>query len=369
LLRPQSGHRLQLVGCGKPDYFGGGILGEGGTPMSKFCARSNSRGTWGAIGRVVARWALALFVALIAFQASGVHAQPYCVLRKSTTPPNCFEFYLADTTIAPPGNRAVLAPGCMITPLSLREGWEIDPTVPGPHMTKAAGDAAIGVVSPYHGDFYGCRSSGNGMSGGTNTGTGTGLGGGVACQETQTMTQPESRDETGRITVEAAIIHVMECPNQQTFYIYEYQNRAGFRVIKPPGWAAPIGGRDVATMGEALGVAMDAANNGGVGTGTGSDNGTPTGPTQGAGPITVTAATYGQNCGQPRGNVTSFLAAACNGKADCTYEIHWETIGDPAYGCQKDFIAEWSCGPGINLSTSAAPEAGYGSTVRLACSN
>jgi hypothetical protein len=226
----------------------------------------------------------------------------------------------------------------------------------------------MSTVSPYFGNAYGCNASSGGMRGGTGKG-GTTVGGGVACQEVQTITQPESRDETGAITVEASIIHVMDCPNQQQLYIYEYLNRSGFRVIRPPGWSQPIGGHDVATMGEALGIAMDAANgvaggdNGNGGTG---DGGTG-GPPQATGPITVTSATYGGNCGQPKGNVTGFLASACNGKSSCDYEIHWETIGDPAFGCQKDFSVEWTCGPGINLSTGAAAEAGYGSVVSLGC--
>jgi hypothetical protein len=86
------------------------------------------------------------------------------------------------------------------------------------------------------------------------------------------------------------------------------------------------------------------------------------------GAIRVISATYGGNCRAPRGNVTNALAGACNEHADCTYKIDYTVLGDPAGGCQKDYQAEWVCGgnPEI-LRTSAPPEAGYGSIVRLHC--
>jgi hypothetical protein len=84
--------------------------------------------------------------------------------------------------------------------------------------------------------------------------------------------------------------------------------------------------------------------------------------------VDVVAGTYGGNCGQARGNKTSFLAAACNGKTDCVYIIDYTAIGDPANGCAKDYVAEWRCGtePTIRRA-SATPEAGYKKTVELAC--
>ena len=77
-----------------------------------------------------------------------------------------------------------------------------------------------------------------------------------ACQPVRNIEQPETRVGT-RITVEAATIHVVNCPGGQ-FYIYQYRNRQGFRVIRPPEWGNPIGGRDFQTFGEAMNVAAGA---------------------------------------------------------------------------------------------------------------
>lgn len=85
--------------------------------------------------------------------------------------------------------------------------------------------------------------------------------------------------------------------------------------------------------------------------------------------IQVLAGTYGQNCGQPRGNKTPHLAAACGGKDRCEYAVQVTAIGDPAHGCAKDYVAEWQCpGSGTVHRTHANPEAGYGSKLTLACS-
>ena len=69
------------------------------------------------------------------------------------------------------------------------------------------------------------------------------------------MNQAEQRDGTGRITVEASIIHVIRCGSGEQFYIYQYVNRPGFRAIRPPHWGAPLGGRDFVTFGDAVGAA------------------------------------------------------------------------------------------------------------------
>ena len=110
-------------------------------------------------------------------------AAPYCLLRKNTgTGPNCFEFYLADTARASP---LALPAGaaCVLTPLALRQGWSPDPSFPGPLANWAMGDSAMGQVSPFHGDLYGCRSTpGGGSGGGTGGGTtGGGGAGGNSC--------------------------------------------------------------------------------------------------------------------------------------------------------------------------------------------
>ena len=86
--------------------------------------------------------------------------------------------------------------------------------------------------------------------------------------------------------------------------------------------------------------------------------------------IQVIAGTYGANCGQPRGNKTAHLATACNGRDACEYTVNYQVIGDPAVGCQKNYVAEWQCGGTSRvLQAGAAPEAGYGSKIMLSCRN
>ena len=53
--------------------------------------------------------------------------------------------------------------------------------------------------------------------------------------------------------------------------------------------------------------------------------------------IRVLGATYGANCGAKRGNVTSSLGRACDGKDNCHYVVDVTKLGDPAGGCAKDF--------------------------------
>jgi hypothetical protein len=69
-------------------------------------------------------------------------------------------------------------------------------------------------------------------------------------RELRRTEQPEVRDAAGKITVEAAIIHVLSCDgasgNGAQIWLYEYANRPGFRAIAPPNWGAPLGGRDFA---------------------------------------------------------------------------------------------------------------------------
>lgn len=66
--------------------------------------------------------------------------------------------------------------------------------------------------------------------------------------------QGEARDASGRITVEAALIHQVLCQNGavgRRIFVYEYTNRPGFRAILPPDWGRPLGGRDFGTFAEA----------------------------------------------------------------------------------------------------------------------
>jgi hypothetical protein len=84
--------------------------------------------------------------------------------------------------------------------------------------------------------------------------------------------------------------------------------------------------------------------------------------------IRVVAATYGKNCGAQYGNVTRDLAAVCDGKSTCEYTIDTRTMGDPAFGCPKDYFAEWQCENNPQKGNlSVLPEAGNGTAIVLRC--
>ena len=103
--------------------------------------------------------------------------------------------------------------------------------------------------------------------------------------------------------------------------------------------------------------------------------------TGGGSTITVVSATYGGNCRTftptngtantvHRGNATTFVKRVCDGQTTCNYIIRWQNIGDPVYGCVKDFIVEWRCSGSPTVKTHhvpAPPEAGFGSTASLTC--
>ncbi len=76
-----------------------------------------------------------------------------------------------------------------------------------------------------------------------------------AYEEVYSFYQAESTDGYGNITVEASIIHIVECwdlgENGGEFYVYEYVNRLGFRAIQAPDWGHAIGGKDFDTYEEA----------------------------------------------------------------------------------------------------------------------
>jgi hypothetical protein len=84
--------------------------------------------------------------------------------------------------------------------------------------------------------------------------------------------------------------------------------------------------------------------------------------------IQVTSATYGANCGAPAGNATSSVGSSCNGQASCAYTVRYQTLGDPAPGCAKDFRTSWTCSGGTNPPALTLPaEAGLGSVANLRC--
>jgi hypothetical protein len=83
--------------------------------------------------------------------------------------------------------------------------------------------------------------------------------------------------------------------------------------------------------------------------------------------IRVIEATYGGNCaGVRKGNVTQFVAAACNDKTLCNYRIYYKDLhkdlgGDPAEGCAKAFSLSYACAKsGKHARCNVAAEAGSG---------
>lgn len=83
--------------------------------------------------------------------------------------------------------------------------------------------------------------------------------------------------------------------------------------------------------------------------------------------ISVMSATYGANCGAPQGNVTSHIAAQCDGEDSCDYRVDYTVIGDPAVGCRKEYDVTYHCGDGVARTAHAGAEAGLGSIVTLQC--
>ncbi|HTR50422.1 MAG TPA: hypothetical protein VMJ10_06910 [Kofleriaceae bacterium] len=87
------------------------------------------------------------------------------------------------------------------------------------------------------------------------------------------------------------------------------------------------------------------------------------------GPIVVRSASYGPNCGVPRGNVTDRVAQLCNGKPRCAFHADNSVFADPAFGCPKQFVAEWTCGEDRVLRRTPAqpPRGGEGYAIELSC--
>ncbi len=85
------------------------------------------------------------------------------------------------------------------------------------------------------------------------------------------------------------------------------------------------------------------------------------------GVIRVTSGTLGANCGVGRGNVSTQVAAICNGKDECTLSGHDVGNPDPAPNCAKAFAVEWQCS-GQNGTRSNANPATVDETTPLTLS-
>jgi len=78
--------------------------------------------------------------------------------------------------------------------------------------------------------------------------------------------------------------------------------------------------------------------------------------------IRVLEATYGGNCaGVAKGNVTKFIASACDGTDLCNYRVYYKNMGgDPAAGCKKAFRVAYVCGKNTKNPETCALEAEAG---------
>jgi hypothetical protein len=88
---------------------------------------------------------------------------------------------------------------------------------------------------------------------------------------------------------------------------------------------------------------------------------------KGRGNLRIVSATYGLNCGAPRGNVTKQMADFCNDTAICEYAINVNTLGDPRRGCPKDYQAEYQCGGFMPSRSASVPAEANGKVIRLQC--
>merc|ERR1712045_1022473 len=82
--------------------------------------------------------------------------------------------------------------------------------------------------------------------------------------------------------------------------------------------------------------------------------------------IVVKSALYGTNCG-PGNDQTSNLAADCNSKQQCDYNIDHNLIGDPYPGCPKTYTVEYQCFNDEVKSFTVSAEAS-GKIAHLYCS-
>lgn len=89
-------------------------------------------------------------------------------------------------------------------------------------------------------------------------------------------------------------------------------------------------------------------------------------PSYGSYGMRIQSATYGGNCGAQYGNVTWSVQNRCNGSVNCQYTVNVNEIGDPAYGCAKDFNIEYRC-PNGQMKTSYLSGETNGKTLYMQC--
>jgi hypothetical protein len=78
------------------------------------------------------------------------------------------------------------------------------------------------------------------------------------------------------------------------------------------------------------------------------------------------SATYGGECGAPRGNADHAIATLCNGKGRCDLPYLRARLGRAAPGCAKDLQVEYRCGSERELR-SATRKLDGGEAAQLVC--
>ncbi len=71
----------------------------------------------------------------------------------------------------------------------------------------------------------------------------------------------------------------------------------------------------------------------------------------------IQSATYGSNCGVRADNATRSVRQECAGTLQCSYLVSVNKLGDPAYGCAKDFRVQYMCPSGRVKNAFVAAEA------------
>jgi hypothetical protein len=86
----------------------------------------------------------------------------------------------------------------------------------------------------------------------------------------------------------------------------------------------------------------------------------------GSSKISIASASYGENCRAPAGNATAEVRESCEGLTFCAARPG--AVGDPAYGCAKEFRVTFRCGDEPQARTAfLAAGAEVDSSVLLSC--
>jgi len=86
-----------------------------------------------------------------------------------------------------------------------------------------------------------------------------------------------------------------------------------------------------------------------------------------AGTVEVRTAWYGESCGAIPGNVTAHVQTQCAGKDVCQYRVDTYAVGDPAPGCQKNYVVLFTCSGEPDLRLAQIGAEAQGKTITLAC--